>query len=81
MTQQTAVAVYSKPACQQCWATKRRMDKNGTEYTAVDVTEDQDAYDFVVGLGHQRLPVVVTSAGQDWSGYRPELIDTLKENK
>lgn len=80
MTQPHAVAVYSKPNCQQCNATKRRLDRNGTTYTVVDITEDQVAYDFVIGLGYQQAPVVVLDSGSHWSGYRMDLIDAIKEN-
>ena len=79
MTQPHAVAVYTKPACQQCTATKRRLDKNGTAYTLVDITEDQDAYDYVLELGHREAPVVVLDDGTHWSGFRMDCIDALKE--
>lgn len=79
MTQPHAVAVYSQPNCQQCVATKRRLDRNGTAYTLVDITEDPAARDFVVGLGHQRAPVVVLDTGAHWSGFQPTMLDALKE--
>lgn len=76
-TQTTAtVTVYSKPACVQCNATYRALKKADVEYTVIDVTEDQDAYNHVVAMGYQQVPVVV--AGQDhWSGFRPDLIKTI----
>lgn len=83
MTQSRAVAVYTKPACQQCTATKRRLDSRGIAYTEIDITEDKDAYDFVIGLGHREAPIVVLDDGTHWSGFRLNLIDqitTTKEN-
>lgn len=80
MTLDFAVAVYTKPNCQACDATKRRLDKNGTQYTLVDITQDQAAYDYVIGLGYQQAPVVVTDTGAHWSGFQIDLIDALKEN-
>ena len=76
---QPAIAVYTQPSCQACTATTRRLDRNGTAYTLVDITEDQTAYDYVTGLGHQQAPVVVLDTGAHWSGFAPDLIDALKE--
>lgn len=80
MTQSHAVAVYTQPNCQQCVATKRRLDKNGTAYTLIDITQDQDAYDYVIGLGHREAPIVVLDDGNHWSGFRTDRLDALKEN-
>ncbi|QWW19543.1 glutaredoxin-like protein NrdH [Schaalia sp. 19OD2882] len=67
------ITVYSKPRCPQCDATYRVLDKQGIEYTSVDVSQDSDALEYIKGLGHQQAPVVV--AGDDhWSGFRPDRI-------
>lgn len=79
MNDSLAIAVYSKPDCRQCIATTRKLDKLGIEYTYIDITEDQDAYDYVTGLGYQQAPVVVVSNGDSWAGYRPEKIGYLRE--
>ena len=68
-----SITVYSKPMCVQCDATYRALDKQGLDYTKVDLTEDPSALEFIKGLGYQQAPVVI--AGEDhWSGYRPDLI-------
>ena len=68
-----SITVYSKPMCVQCDATYRALDKQGLDYTKVDLTEDPSALEFIKGLGYQQAPVVI--AGDDhWSGYRPDLI-------
>ena len=70
------VVVYSKPACIQCTATTREMDRKGIAYSVVDLTKDEDAYNTVRGLGYMQAPVVI--AGEDhWSGFRPDKIGTL----
>ncbi len=67
------ITVYSKPACVQCTATYRALDKQGLEYTVVDLSTDESSLDYVRSLGYQQAPVVV--AGDDhWSGYRPDRI-------
>ena len=33
-----AVTVYTKPACVQCTATKKALDRAGVDYETVDIT-------------------------------------------
>ena len=37
------VTVYTKPACVQCNATYRALDKKGISYQSVDISQDADA--------------------------------------
>ena len=70
------VTVYSKPACGQCLATTRTLDKNGIEYQYIDMSQNPDAHAYVKSLGYLQAPVVV--AGENhWSGFRPDLLDGL----
>ena len=71
-----SITVYSKPSCVQCNATYRALTKKGLDYTVVAVPEDPAAYDHVVGLGYQQVPVVET-ASDHWSGFRPDKINSL----
>ena len=72
----SAVIVYTKPACVQCNATYKALDKQGILYDVVDITEEPDARDYVMALGYLQAPVVV--AGQThWSGFRPDRIKAL----
>lgn len=79
-----AVTVYSKPACVQCDATYRGLDRKGIEYSIVDITQDPDALDMIRGLGYLQAPVVI-AGDMHWSGFRPDEIsrlhNRLKENK
>jgi len=75
-SQQVKVTVYSKPACVQCDATYRALDKKGIEYTVVDISADVGALERVRALGYLRAPVVV--AGEEsWAGFRPDRITAL----
>lgn len=71
-----AITVYSKPACVQCTATKKALDRAGLEYELVDISMDDDARDYVLSLGYLQAPVVVAD-GEHWSGFRPERIKSL----
>lgn len=68
--------VYTKPACVQCDMTKRYMDKNGIEYTTVDITQDQEAFNMLIEMGFKAAPVVISEAG-NWAGFQPEKINLL----
>lgn len=71
-----SITLYTKPACVQCNATKKALDRAGLEYTSVDVTLDEEARDYVMALGYVQAPVVEAS-GEHWSGFRPERIKAL----
>lgn len=68
--------VYTKPSCVQCDMTKRYMDKNGIEYTTVDITQDQEALDMILGMGFSSAPVVI-SGDLSWAGFQPDKINLL----
>ncbi|MEZ5209780.1 MULTISPECIES: glutaredoxin-like protein NrdH [unclassified Gordonia (in: high G+C Gram-positive bacteria)] len=83
-----AITVYTKPACVQCNATYKALDKHGLEYDVVDISQDDEARDYVMALGYLQAPVVVvTGAGsaasgpllsdEHWSGYRPDRIKAV----
>lgn len=71
-----SVTVYSKPACVQCDATYRALDRKGVEYTVVDITQDAEALEMVRGLGYLQAPVVVAD-DTHWSGFRPDQISAV----
>ena len=71
-----SITVYSKPNCVQCNATYKRLNMRDMGYEVIDISQDSDARDYVLSLGYQQAPVVVTEIGH-WSGYRPDLIDAL----
>lgn len=71
-----SITVYTKPACVQCVATSKALDKQGLTYEKVDISLDSEARDYVMALGYLQAPVVV--AGDDhWSGFRPDRIKAL----
>jgi glutaredoxin-like protein NrdH len=70
------VTVYTKPACVQCEATKRMMDKLSIEYDAVDITVDKEAFDMLVSKGFKSAPVVITN-DDSWAGFNPDKISGL----
>lgn len=70
------VTVYTKPACVQCNATYRALDKKGITYQSVDLSQDPEALERVRALGYLQAPVVVTEQDH-WSGFRPDKIEEL----
>lgn len=72
------VTVYTKPACVQCNATYRALDKKGIPYNTLDISQDADALERLKALGFQQAPVVEAPIGS-WSGFNPGKIDELAE--
>ena len=72
------VTVYTKPACVQCNATYRALDKKGITYQSVDISQDADALERLKALGYMQAPVVVTDQDH-WSGFRPDQIAELAQ--
>ncbi|MCV7077176.1 redoxin NrdH [Mycobacterium szulgai] len=71
-----SITVYSKPACVQCTATYKALDKQGINYQKVDISLDTEARDYVMALGYLQAPVVVAD-NDHWSGFRPDRIKAL----
>lgn len=70
------ITVYVKPACVQCNATYKALDKQGVAYDIVDITENAEARDRVMALGYLQAPVVI-AGDEHWSGFRPDRIKGL----
>lgn len=70
------VMVLTKPACQQCDATKKWLTKNGIPFGEGSVM-DAEVLPLVKEAGVQSAPVVISKAGV-WGGFRPDLLTALK---
>ncbi|MFD3594288.1 glutaredoxin domain-containing protein [Nocardia sp. NPDC058640] len=67
--------MYSRPNCQPCKATVKKLDQLGAVYTKIDVTQDPDALELIRGLGYLQAPVIVVRDGGEvihWAGYAPD---------
>ena len=71
------ITVYTKPACVQCNATFRALDKAGISYEKIDVTQNADAREYVMSLGYLAMPVVHLSPTQHGSGFRPDRLRSV----
>jgi glutaredoxin-like protein NrdH len=56
--------------------TKRYLDKNGIAYDTVDITQDPEALEMVLGMGFSSAPVVISDAGS-WAGFQPDKLNLL----
>lgn len=71
-----SIAVYIKPLCVQCDATKRALNKAGIAYETIDITQDAEALAAVKARGFAQAPVVITE-DDAWSGFRPDKLKQL----
>jgi glutaredoxin-like protein NrdH len=68
------------PNCPQCYATKRYLDEDEIEYSMVDITKDEKAYELVSSLGYKEAPIVVGKA-DDIAGSTMTLwVNPLNDN-
>lgn len=71
------VTVYTTgPACVQCNATKRWLNKHGIAFTEINITTSPEDANAARALGYTEAPVVVVSNGDPetdlhWSGFNP----------
>ena len=71
------ITVYTNPACVQCDATKRALDKARLAYRTVDLSQDAEALAKVTAWGYRQAPVVEVGPDEHWCGFRPDLIGDL----
>lgn len=59
------VTMYSTPWCGYCHRLKGQMDREGIEYTVVDIEQDPAAADTVMKVngGNQTVPTLVYADG------------------
>ena len=72
--------IYTLPSCVQCDTSKRLMKSMNIEYTEVDLSQNEEAYEMVRALGYTAAPVIISGA-QHWSGFRMERIKSLVVNR
>lgn len=65
------ITIYTNPDCIQCEQTKRYLDKKNVPYKVIDLSQDNEALNMVLGLGFKSAPVVITDNDR-WSGFRLE---------
>lgn len=79
------ITMFSKPACTQCRATEKTLQRLGLEYEKVDVTQDMEAYRRAAGHGFTAMPIVeIVQDGEvvaAWSGYRDTHLRQLAGGK
>ena len=71
------ITVYTKPACPQCNAVFRALDKMGKKYRKIDISTDPEAREYVMALGYLQAPVVYAGPDNHFSGFRPDQLKTL----
>lgn len=67
----------SQPACQQCNAVFRTLDKMGIEYRRIDISTDPDARGYIMALGYLQAPVIYAGPDNHFSGFRPDRLKAL----
>lgn len=69
------IVVYSKPRCQQCKATKRHLNKLGKKFQEIDVSQNDDARDYLLSMNFTSMPVVKMEDGTMFAGFKPSMLE------
>jgi glutaredoxin-like protein NrdH len=77
MAQNIEITLYSGEHCQRCKMTARKLEKHGLTFTEIDTSNDEAAAQFLRDAGYQEIPVVQTSDGREWTGFRPDIIEAI----
>jgi glutaredoxin-like protein NrdH len=76
------IKVYTKNGCPQCDMTKTVLNGEGIEFEVINVEENEEALHYVKEvLGFSAMPVVVVDGQEPFTGFRPDKLQALKENK
>jgi mycoredoxin len=72
-----ALTIYSTTWCGYCHRLMKQLDREGVEYTSVDIERDEAAAELVEGIngGNQTVPTVVYADGT--AAANPSLKDVL----
>lgn len=73
------IIIYTRNNCVQCHATKRALESRGVDFELINIDNQPDAADMLRAQGFRQLPVVVTEE-TSWSGFRPDMINRLRQN-
>ncbi|MFD6517329.1 glutaredoxin family protein [Rhodococcus sp. NPDC060176] len=71
------VTVYTQPGCQPCKAIIRKLIKNETSHTVIDVSQNAEAAAKLEAWGYKSAPVVEVN-GEHYHGYSPDKLNGLK---
>lgn len=77
------VSVYTTgPDCIRCVLTKRLLTEKGVRFLEVDIRSNAAAREYVVDdLGYTEAPVVVVTDEDHWSGFRPDKLEALADQR
>jgi glutaredoxin-like protein NrdH len=57
-----------------------QINNPGIEYTTIDISDDEQASDYVMSLRHLQAPVIYLSTSVHWSGFRPDRLAGLSDS-
>ncbi|MBA3618055.1 MAG: mycoredoxin [Acidothermales bacterium] len=71
------LTIYSTPWCGYCHRLMKQLDREGVEYTSVDIERDPASAEFVTAVngGNQTVPTVVFADGL--AATNPSVKDVL----
>lgn len=75
----SSITVWSKPACVQCNAVKRWLDKNGLAYEEKQLLDHPDVMDEFRDAGFLQAPIVESEHVKTFSGFNTDLLEAIRD--
>ena len=70
----SVVTVWSKPACVQCKAVYRALDKGGVEYEVKNLPDFPEQLEAFKALDLMQAPVVEAPGVETFAGFKPDSV-------
>lgn len=78
------ITLYSKPHCPYCDMAKQYLTKHEFEYEVIDISENEEARDFLIAEGHRTMPqiyykgkLLIEGGGMALNRLQPEYVREL----
>lgn len=78
------ITLYSKPHCPYCDMAKQYLTKHEFEFEVIDISENEEARDFLIAEGHRTMPqiyhkgkLLIEGGGMALSRLQPEYVREL----
>lgn len=80
MTDHSPVTVYTRPGCRPCKRVLEKLEAADVPYEVVDLSDPAfaDALSYITNvLGAKTVPVIITEAGDVYTGYQPDKLKAI----
>ncbi|WP_295730237.1 glutaredoxin-like protein NrdH [uncultured Limosilactobacillus sp.] len=75
------IRVFTKPGCPQCKMTTNFLINHHIKFINLDITKHSQYRQSLINQGFQRVPVVMINESEKWSGFQPDRLKKLDQQR